>query len=127
MGSISNARSVTHDNLIGLTRLSLQLRAASAVSGPGRLVAQYAFLLLCVRLFLSSTLIPCAHPAGRLAGSVEPKLFGGFLLLARKKALDKTEASFPIAVSPSLQERFADLSHTATLRGSDLLQMPLKI
>ena len=46
------------------------------------MVAQGAFLLVRVRLFLARNQILSAHPAGRLAGTVEPKLFKGFLLLA---------------------------------------------
>jgi hypothetical protein len=54
-------------------------------------------------------------------------LFGELFLLTRKKASKKTEASFPVTRSSSPQERLADLGHTATLRGSDLFQMTLKI
>jgi hypothetical protein len=65
----------------------------------------------------------------RAKASVAPRyeLFGERFLLAREKTPEKTEASFPVALSPSPQERFADLSDTSTLRGSDLFQMILKV
>ena len=91
------------------------------------MVAQGAFLLVHVRLSLSGNLILCGHPEGRLAGTGEPKLFEGFLLLARQKALKETGTSLSKSLRSGSKEGFTDLSYTATLGRSDRFQLFLQL
>jgi len=91
------------------------------------MVAQGAFLLVRVRLFLARNQILSAHPAGRLAGTGEPKLFEGFLLLARQKALKETGTSLSKSLRSGFKEGFTDLRYTATLGRSDRFQSFLQL
>ena len=91
------------------------------------MVAKGAFLLMRVRLFLSGNLILCAHPAGGLAAKGEPKLFEGFLLLARQKAPKETGTFLSKSLRSGSKEGFTDLSYTATLGRSDRFQLFLQL
>ena len=68
-----------------------------------------------------------AHPAERLAGTVEPKLFKWLLLLARQKTLKETGTPLSKSLRPGSEESLTNLGHTATLGRSDRFRLFLQV